>query len=665
MGSMGGLGWEAELWDAWPQLSNHSLHSIAWLQRFARLSSGLHKLNKEYGKGLSKLVRKEARRGEDGGSVGSTHAAVLEHITAVAGRHKELAISLGSLAREGTREADRLLEDHKGAEAEAKKLKAGMDSSAEKLTKARDRYEKRVGEAELAEARLAKAEPDPAVSRFDLERAREEADEKKGRAERARQEYGVQLDVTNSQHRGFYRETWPRVFARMREVSREAGQEVVRHLEKLGEVGEEGWPVPEEAWTRLGSSVQLIDLRGDFDTFVMLTKTGNPLPQEHAFIESTGSGARLASGLGYKMGSLRRSMSRSSLRYRTATFPRSPAKFSSMVNIRSSLKLHRRSKTQGDSSEGGQGDTLPRTPVPITTNIEEEEEEEEEENEAIRAEVRASEAKKTELSHERGDVDAEKVAQDVATEASQGDANSFHARDEGGESEDFEEKEEVEQIDVNDDEPLNSEDIVVENGSEDSEADTERDFNQTDQMPDDQKEEDNTVCEVQEIVHNHQKTVVTELSVNLSNGTTNGYKSEALEEEEEEEDSEDEEDSRIGTTVTLLDDENLSALRPVSVTRHSSTISNELGILAEEEEEEEENPISFTARQSSASNPFDGLDDGKEKEEGSLSKASSKRSVHFDHGEFIFTNGKTNGLLESHFGYDDKKNPFMDTFDDS
>ena len=33
------------------------------------------------------------------------------------------------------------------------------------------------------------------MSRFDLERAREEADEKKGRAERARQEYGVQVGV--------------------------------------------------------------------------------------------------------------------------------------------------------------------------------------------------------------------------------------------------------------------------------------------------------------------------------------------------------------------------------------------------------------------------------------------------------------------------------------
>ena len=33
------------------------------------------------------------------------------------------------LLRDGTREADRLLEEHKGAEAEAKKLKAAMDSS--------------------------------------------------------------------------------------------------------------------------------------------------------------------------------------------------------------------------------------------------------------------------------------------------------------------------------------------------------------------------------------------------------------------------------------------------------------------------------------------------------------------------------------------------------
>jgi len=435
----------------------------------------------------------------------------------------------------------------------------------------------------------------------------------------------------------------------MREVSRESGQEIVQHLEKLGQVGEQGWPLPEEVWTRLASNIQLIDLRGDFDTFVMLTKTGNPVPEEHSFIESTGSGARLANGLGYKMGSLRRSMSRSSLRYRTATFPRSPAKFSSMVNIRSSLKLHRRSKTQGDT-EAGQGDTLPRTPVPITTNIEEEEEEEE--NEAIRAEVRASEAKKQDLSHENaGSV---KVAQEVIIAVSQEDGNSFH----GEEGRTVEEKEEIDKDYINDVYDSKSEEIVTENDPEDQDQE---DINsQTNHILEGEKvEEEDLVSANRDIMKDQEEAL--ETRVTLSNGNTNGHKQEVAE------DSEDESVEEPSIGATLLDDDNLSALRPVSVTRHSSTISNELAILAEEEEESEEElggRISFTTRESSVSNPFDGLDDGKE-EVGSLSKASSKRSVHFDHGEFIFTNGKANGMLESHFGYDDKKNPFMDSFDDS
>merc|ERR1711990_583483 len=119
-------------------------------------------------------------------------------------------------------------------------------------------------------------------------------------------------------------------------------------------------------------------------------------------------------------------------------------------------------------------------------------------------------------------------------------------------------------------------------------------------MQGEKEEEEDVVSDDQESLQNQRQTIVTELSVNLSNGSSNGYKAEALEEEEDDSEDESVDDSTMGRTVTLLDDDNLSALRPVSVTWHSSTISNELGILAEEEEEEEENPISFTARQSSA-----------------------------------------------------------------
>ena len=71
----------------------------------------------------------EARRGEEGSSLATAHRGVLDHLAEMAGRHKELAIALGQLAREGTREADRLLEQHKAAEAEAKKLKSGMETA--------------------------------------------------------------------------------------------------------------------------------------------------------------------------------------------------------------------------------------------------------------------------------------------------------------------------------------------------------------------------------------------------------------------------------------------------------------------------------------------------------------------------------------------------------
>ena len=93
----------------------------------------------------------------------------------------------------------------------------------------------------------------------------------------------------------------------------------------------------------------------------------------------------------------------------------------------------------------------------------------------------------------------------------------------------------------------------------------------------------------------------------------------------------------------------------------------ELGKLVEEEEEEEEG-ITFQAREEGG-NPFDGLVE-KEKDKNNLSRSSSRRSVHFDSPSPMIPDGKVvngkhpNGMLESHFGYDDKKNPFLDTFQD-
>merc|ERR1712004_550468 len=102
-------------------------------------------------------------------------------------------------------------------------------------------------------------------------------------------------------------------------------------------------------------------------------------------------------------------------------------------------------------------------------------------------------------------------------------------------------------------------------------------------MENEKVEEEDLVNVDRDIMQDQEETAAPGISVTLINGKTNGHKQEVAE------DSEDEsvEEPIIG--ATLLDDDNLSALRPVvSVTRHSSSISNELAILAEEEEESEE-----------------------------------------------------------------------------
>jgi len=348
--------WQTELWDAFPQLSSNVLESISWLQKFGKISIGLHKLNKDYGKGLAKLVKKETKSGEEGSSVGVCHKALMQHLLGLAGRHKQIAVTLGALAREYDGEAKRLIEEHKTVESEAKKSKGELDSSIGKLDKTREKFEKRQIEADHAEDCLNKAEPDTRVSRAELEKLKENADERRARANRSREEYNQQLLLTNSQQKGFYRETWPKIFSSIRQVGKEAGDGVHDMLSKLVSGGLDQWPEPMEAWGEIDNFRELLDFKGDFASFVIWSKSGNPVPRDFSFVEppkNPGAFSPLTT-----MGTLRRSISRQSLRYRTTTFPRNTTKFPSMFSLRNgSVKSHRRSVSMKSSIEHGEKST--------------------------------------------------------------------------------------------------------------------------------------------------------------------------------------------------------------------------------------------------------------------------------------------------------------------
>ena len=229
-----------------------------------RLSSGLHKLNKDYGKGLAKLVKKETKSGsgEEGSSLTVSHKASLAHLTVLAARHKQIAVSLGNLSKEYDSHVTRLLEQHKTVEMEGRRMQQDLDASIKKLGKSREKFERRQWESDKAEDHLAKAEPDTRISRAELERIKELADEAKMRATRAREEFSLQLSLTNKHQKGFYREAWPGLFSRLRLVGREAEEGVNDLLSRLVVGGLDHWPDPAEAWGELDNCRELLDFKG-------------------------------------------------------------------------------------------------------------------------------------------------------------------------------------------------------------------------------------------------------------------------------------------------------------------------------------------------------------------------------------------------------------------
>lgn len=361
--------WETELWDAFPQLSDNVLQSISWLQRFGKISNGLHKLNKDYGKGLAKLVKKESKSGEDGTSVGVCHKGFMQHLLGLAGKHKQIAVSLGALAREYDGEAKRLIDEHKTVESEAKKLQGELESSISKLDKSREKYQKRQIEADHAEDSLSKAEPDNSVSRAELERLKENADDRRARANRSQEEYSQQLLLTNSHQKGFYRESWPKIFSQIQSVGKDAADGVHEMLSKLVSGGLDQWPEPVEAWGEIDNFRELLDYRGDFSSFVIWSKSGNPCPKDFSFVEPPKNSAFTPLTT---MGTLRRSISRQSLRYRTSTFPRNSAKFPSMFSLRNgSTKSHRRSQSNIEDIQKS-NDTIDQIDEEETGNVKKE-----------------------------------------------------------------------------------------------------------------------------------------------------------------------------------------------------------------------------------------------------------------------------------------------------
>jgi len=356
--------WEDLLWDRVPHIVKYTRTSLDWVDKHVKLTFGLQKLNKDYAKGLSKLVKAHREKGVDGRSLRKCWVGVITHLGSVADKHRQLATILGDVGKKYQEEADALTEEQRTLEQNARKVQGDLDANYLLLEKSKEKYFKKQLEAQKADEVLLRGEDDETVGQNDLDKLRDGADDKKHKYDKAREEYINQLRETNKFQREFYDETWPSILSGMRGVSERSVECITSLLRRLDNMAT-------EEWGDLGLLSDELEacMEDDFESFLNWAKSGNPLPSDFSFEESFTPGSISFS----TMGTLRKSISRASLR-----ISGSPARggFGSRLSLRSPAPHKREVTPRFTSLRVGHTSTLTRMSSSIREDQEEEEEHE-------------------------------------------------------------------------------------------------------------------------------------------------------------------------------------------------------------------------------------------------------------------------------------------------
>lgn len=316
--------WEDKLWDRLPHMIKYTRTSLEWVDRYVKLTVGLQKLHKDYSKGLSKLIKTQKNKGVDARSMGRCWIGVIGHLGAVSDKHKQLATVLGDIGRKYGEECDLLTEEQRTLEENSRRFQGNLDTSIVQLEKAKEKFFRRQFEAEKAENALIRGEEDDKINNDELEKIRDNADEKKEKYNKARDEYSSQLAETNALQTEFYKDLWPGVLSGMRGIAERSMDCIVSLLRRLDLLGQ-------DELSNLGVIADEMEeaIDEDFESFMNWVKSGNSPPGDFTFEETCKPGTVSFS----TMGTLRKSLSRASLRITSS--PVIGAGFGSRLSLRS------------------------------------------------------------------------------------------------------------------------------------------------------------------------------------------------------------------------------------------------------------------------------------------------------------------------------------------
>ncbi|KAI1289549.1 Formin-binding protein 1-like [Halotydeus destructor] len=280
--------WGQELWDQYPNLSDHTHKGIEFLDKYGSFIKERCAIEVEYAGKLKRLVKthqiKKKDEEDNQYSYCKAFLLMLQEITDLAGQHELIAENMmAQIAKEIAMQLKEIKEERKRYLTEGQRLQNAYSVSIYQLDKAKKSYEKAFKESEKALDNYQKADADLNLSRAEVEKARMISLSRGQFSDEAKTEYANQLQKTNELQRNHFNDLMPKVFQQLQDMEERRIACVQNYMRLSATIHRAVFPIIDKCLEGVLKASESISPQDDSMLVIERYKSGNVPPQDIPF----------------------------------------------------------------------------------------------------------------------------------------------------------------------------------------------------------------------------------------------------------------------------------------------------------------------------------------------------------------------------------------------
>uniref|UniRef100_UPI00358DF1CB formin-binding protein 1 isoform X2 n=1 Tax=Myxine glutinosa TaxID=7769 RepID=UPI00358DF1CB len=284
------MSWGDELWDQFDNVEKHTQWGIDYMEKYCKFVRDRAEVEVNYAKQIRSLAKKyqpkKNSREEDDSRFTSCRAflMVLSELNDYAGQHEVISENMNmSILQEMLGYVQELKQERKMQLHEGRKAQQHLEACWKQLESCKKRFERDCKEAEKALQYFDKMDNDINVTKADVEKARQQSNQRTQLAEDTKNEYATQLQKYNEEQNQHYFAIMPKIFQDLQDMEEKRTCTFSRSLLNFADIDRQVMPILSKCLDGMTKAAEDINQQSDAAAIVEAHKSGFQRPSDVEF----------------------------------------------------------------------------------------------------------------------------------------------------------------------------------------------------------------------------------------------------------------------------------------------------------------------------------------------------------------------------------------------